>query len=161
MGATALALGRGQSGCQPKPTRNPLPLLGAGALRWSGSSGVLLLSNGGNFCATPNFLQRLPGHPAFWHMGSGFSSGFWVPHSSPCAPLHSLLPVSRAWWSQSGQPARRRHNVVFMCWPERMRSSLLRGAPTAVGPSAARFCFPNESCVCEGRGWRPEIVTLL
>lgn len=88
----ALALSRGQTSCQLKPTHNPLPLLGAGRLRLSSLSwfcGVQLLGNGGDFYGTPNFLQHLPGHSVFWHMGSGFSRRFYIPYSSPCAP-HSL-----------------------------------------------------------------------
>lgn len=85
----ALALGRGQTSCQLKPTHSPLPLLGAGRLRLSSLSwfcGVQLSGNDGDFYSTPNFLQHLPG---FWYMGSGFSSRFCIPYSSPCAP-HSL-----------------------------------------------------------------------
>lgn len=85
----ALALGRGQTSCQLKLTHSPLPLLGAGRLRLSSLSWfcrVQFSGNDGDFYSTPNFLQHLPG---FWYMGSGFSSRFCIPYSSPCAP-HSL-----------------------------------------------------------------------
>lgn len=147
----ALALSRGQTSSQLKPTHNP------GRLRLPSLSWFC----GVQLSGTPNFLQHLPGHSVFWYMRSGFSSRFCIPYSNPCAPIHSLLPVSWSWWSQSGQTARRRHNVVFMHWPERTRSSLLRGAPAAMGPSAARFCFPNESWFVKGGGQRPEIIILL